>query len=343
MKQIFLITDYQFRFGTKYNAVPYRSGMDKKILSEEFLKSDLHPVFIKASELMEKTSPIDSGIFLYTSSEDQGHQYKSFLEDVILSLTEMKATVIPRFIYMRAHDNKVIVELLRKQWGTTIGDTLNSSCFGSYEELVSHIDHLHFPIVIKRSEGFKSRGVYLAENAKELKKLAFKLSWCFNLKGFVKDAIRIWIHKGFIPESQNRRKFIIQEFVPQLKNDWKILVFGDKYYVLCRGMRKNDFRASGSGILSYPDEPPHILLDFAQKLFRYFDVPQISLDIAFIEDKCYLLEAQFLYFGTYTIQYSDFFFVNKNGKWVKIMEKSILEKEYVRSIVLYLEEKMLLS
>jgi len=49
----------------------------------------------------------------------------------------------------------------------------------------------------------------------------------------------------------HRSKFIVQEFIPDLSNDWKVLVFWDKYYVLRRKNRPNDFRASGSGLFSF--------------------------------------------------------------------------------------------
>ena len=51
MKQIYLITDYQNRFGTKFTARPYRSGMDKEIIKREFTSLGYEAVFIKAGVL----------------------------------------------------------------------------------------------------------------------------------------------------------------------------------------------------------------------------------------------------------------------------------------------------
>ncbi len=34
MMKIYLISDYQGRFGTKFTGVPYRSGMDKEAAKE---------------------------------------------------------------------------------------------------------------------------------------------------------------------------------------------------------------------------------------------------------------------------------------------------------------------
>ena len=343
MQKIYLITDYKNQFGTKYTAIPYRSGMDKEMLKEEFLNYGIEPLFFNASEILEKNHTIKGQLFFYTSSEDRQESYKSFLEDVILTIESMNGIPIPRFLYLRAHNNKVFMELLKKEWGIEVGDKLRSQCFGSYEELIQQEISLNFPVVVKRPEGFKSRGVYLAKNIKELKKIASRLSKTRHFKSELKDFIRTFIHKGFRMESHNRRKFIIQEFIPGLENDWKILIYGDKYYPLFRRNRKDDFRASGSGLLSYPKELPDGLLDFAEKAFSYFNVPNISLDIAFDGKDFHIMETQFLYFGTYTIEHSEFYFRKESGEWMIVQEKSVLEKEYVRSIVDYLKKNFLLK
>src|SRR5690606_8893478 len=59
-----------------------------------------------------------------------------------------------------------------------------------------------------------------------------------------------------------RIPYVQQQFVPNLKCDYKALVFMDKVFLLKRGTRKDDFRASGSGIFSFP-EPSVELLNFA--------------------------------------------------------------------------------
>jgi hypothetical protein len=156
MQQISLITDYQGRFGTKYTAVPYRSGMNKELLKEEFLGNRLDPHFCGASEIFNKPDNPEGKIFLYTSSEDRNESYKSFLEDVILAIESAGGIVIPRFLYLRAHNNKVFMELLKKEWGEKVGDNLGAYCFGSFEELIQRGISLKFPVVLKRPEGLKS-------------------------------------------------------------------------------------------------------------------------------------------------------------------------------------------
>jgi glutathione synthase/RimK-type ligase-like ATP-grasp enzyme len=343
MKPVYLITDYQNRFGTKYTAVPYRSGMDKNVLTSEFQKYGIEPHFINASGLLEEKISVKDTLIIYTSSEDTGHHYKSFLEDLILSLESMGAIIIPSYKYLRAHNNKVLMEMLRKEWGAAIGDTLASRSYGSLEELEADSESIEYPAVIKRPEGFKSRGVFLAHNRNELIRIAGKISRSFHLKNAVKDLLRKLKHPGFTPESQNRRKFIVQKFVPELKNDWKVLVFGRKYYFLHRETRKNDFRASGSGLLSFPGSLPDGLADFTKRAFEYFDVPFISLDITFDGKSFNIVEAQFVYFGTYTIEHSEFWFEEKASGFELINGRSVIESVYAESVAEYLRHHKLLQ
>jgi hypothetical protein len=127
-----------------------------------------------------------------------------------------------------------------------------------------------------------------------------------------------------------------------LTGDYKVLVYWDRYYVLHRDNRPNDFRASGSGRFTYPKEPPFGLLAFARRVFEHFQVPMISLDIAMAADTPLLVEFQFIGFGTYTIEKSDWFFQWAGERWERVTRPSVLEAEAVRSITIYVEVKGLL-
>jgi len=80
--------------------------------------------------------------------------------------------------------------------------------------------------------------------------------------------------------SQNRKKFIIQELIPNLKYDFKVIVINSKVFVLKRYVRKNDFRASGSGNFIFDKNISSSVLDYAYEIFKLFNCPFISLDFA---------------------------------------------------------------
>lgn len=338
MKPIFLITDYLGRFGTKYGAVPYRSGMDRELLSSLFRSRGLDPHFLKASQVQDMMPAVAGCLFLYTSSEDRGGAYKSYIEDVVLALSSMGAIVIPPYPFLRAHENKVLAELMRRSWGPALGDTLTSHAYGSYEEMTGDIHSFTFPVVVKRPAGSRSKAVWLASSPAALRRIARRISRVTRVAADMKDRLRRLRHRGYRPESTHRAAFIVQQFVPGLANDWKVLVLGNSYYALARRNRKNDFRASGSGSFSFTGSLPAGLLDFAAAAYSHFGVPFLSLDIACSEGTFHLLEVQFIYFGTYIIEHSPFYFVpSPHGGWETVHEVQTVEKAFVDGVVTWME------
>ena len=172
--------------------------------------------------------------------------------------------------------------------------------------------HINFPLIVKEPQGAQSRGVYLASNNNRLKKITKRISRFFNLFYDVKDLLRPIRHKGYLRESLYRKKFIIQKFIPNLNHDWKVLIFHDKYFIFSRPTKKNDFRASGSGVEKYKYgskcEYPNGIFDYARKISKTLNTPTLSLDIAFDGESFHLLEFQALYFGTVGFTKSDVYF-----------------------------------
>ena len=117
------------------------------------------------------------------------------------------------------------------------------------------------------------------------------------------------------------------------------MVFGKKYYVLNRKTRPNDFRASGSGLISYQDSIPDGFLDYAEKLYKFFDSPTIAMDLAFDGVNFHLIEYQFVNFGSYTLDASPFYFTKNNNSWQKIDEPSLLEEEFVNSVSQFINKQ----
>ena len=76
-------------------------------------------------------------------------------------------------------------------------------------------------------------------------------------------------------------------------------------------------------------------MNFSQEIHGALHVPNLSLDICKKEDEYYLIEFQTNYFGTYTLEYSDFYFKKRTGTWETIEEKSILEK-FMRKVLYHI-------
>ncbi|MDZ4121900.1 MAG: hypothetical protein U1C33_05730, partial [Candidatus Cloacimonadaceae bacterium] len=243
MKNIIALCDYQNRFGSKYFDYPYRSGMDKDHLVKQFRKYDWNLTYVNPASLTRESHPHDVPV-IYTAQEDSGYRYKSFIEDIVFGLELSGYMTLPSYKYLRANNNKIFMEILRE---LLLPEKYQNSSkyFGCLEELQSEIVIIEFPCVIKTAEGAGSRGVYLAKNRAEIFTIAKKVSRSMSLYHEMWDWGRRFCHNGYRRESTHRNKFIVQNYIPGLINDWKVLVFFDKYYVLRRENRPRDFRASG--------------------------------------------------------------------------------------------------
>ncbi|QKG78802.1 ATP-grasp domain-containing protein [Tenuifilum thalassicum] len=233
------------------------------------------------------------------------------------------------------------MEIIRKISNDKNIKTIDSQVYGTVEELISskNIYSNKSAYVIKPSEGAMSKGISLAKDFKQLLADAKKISATPSLIIDLIDRMRTLKHKGYIKESTHRKKFVVQDFIPNLQGDWKVLIYWNKFYVLRRLNREKDFRASGGGRLSYTRDIPNGMLDYAKSIIKHLNLPNVSLDIAFDGKTFYLLEFQAVYFGTYTLEHSSFYF-SFNKEWEIVEKKSILEDEYVRSIISYIDNDL---
>lgn len=338
MKKIIVLHDYKGRFASKYFGESYRAGMDISLLEQQFREKGFQIEFHSLCEAQLLAEVKDCPV-VYTSQEDSDYRYKDFIEDIVLDLESNGVLTLPKYLYLRANNNKVFMEILRR---SILPEKyqLRTRWYGTFEEALSDIDTVKYPIVIKSAGGATSSGVRLARNKEEYISKIRELSRSFSFKNEIRDWIRSLRHKGYKRESLYRRKFIVQEFVPGLENDWKVLVYYDKYFVLRRDNRPGDFRASGSGLFSYDENLDTSILDAAKEIKEIFDVPFISLDLALSEEKIILIEFQFLHFGTSTLEKSSYYYAETQNGWEKIEEKPFLEREYARAIAEYLRKRV---
>ncbi len=341
MQTIYALTDYKDHFGSKWGSKPYRSGYDKKYLRDLFKIENYELEYVQFKDV-DLSLDWSNSIVIYTSSEEVGLKYKDFIEDVILSLEKAGANVIPGYEYLRANNNKVYMELMRNRVLREEISGINSFVYGSIEELYDDLEQgkIELPVVVKKAAGAMSKDVYLASTKEELFKIVKKVARTRNVMLEWKELIRQKKHKGYKAESKYQNKFILQTFIPNLSNDWKILIYGDRYYILKRGIKKNDFRASGSHynyLAGSKSGFPLEMLDTVERIFYKLNIPNVSIDFAYDGYNGYLFELQAIHFGTSTLAYSDDFFTKKAGRWVTEKKINDEEQEYVYSIVRFLK------
>ncbi|NCC74445.1 MAG: hypothetical protein EOM06_13770 [Sphingobacteriia bacterium] len=333
-KNILILTDYKGFFGSKQYSPVYRGGMDLNKIVSFFKANGIDARIVSLSEIDPERLGIDQPFVIYTSSEDHDARYKSYIEDIIFDLEQRGLVAIPSYTFLKAHNNKVAMEMLRARTNFPEIQTIRSRAFGTLEELKQASGELEYPVVVKTHAGAMSRGVAKADNAEELISQAAKFSRSYSLQHDLKELLRkVKYRDSYTKESFHRSKFVVQNLIEGLKNDWKVLVYGKRCFALRRDNRDNDFRASGSGKFHFSKDLPAGMLDFALSIRKHFNVPHISLDIGFDGVRFHLIEFQFINFGTTTIEKSPFYFSNTTSGWEIIEFKSDLELVYAESIL----------
>ncbi|MCF8320986.1 MAG: hypothetical protein K9I35_07255 [Flavobacterium sp.] len=312
------------------------------------INSNFNVQIIDFSIIANDYSLIPKNAFLfYTASYNDN--YLQYIKDIILDISFSRPDIVllPNLDQLFSFENKGYQELVKKRVnienvrGKYIGDLYEEDNFRSI---------FQFPIVLKTLKGAMSSGVQLIENKQQLieydsnnKKLSFKEYLIFKKRVWNKtnqsnsDFLNLAPNLNlsllnFNKFFSKRNPFVIQDFIPDLECDYKVLIFGIKFFVFKRGIRENDFRASGSGKFTWV-KPPDEVLEFALDIQKKFKSPFISLDIGFgLNKNVYLFEFQGIGFGPIGLTKSNSYFIKLGQTWNEIKEKSNLEREYSSAI-----------
>lgn len=337
MDKIFLFTDYRGQF---YSSTKYRgAAVDLERLKNYFAKHNFELTVLPFSKIDFRTQNYKNAWVLYQSSEDPKLFYRSYVDDIVLGLYIQGARLIPNLPQFRAHHNKHFLEILRDLHTLSDIKNLEAKGYGTYEDYLKDINNFDGKaFVLKASNSSKSRGVFLLDNHSKKIKLPKIISRTFSLQNLRYFIERLKTGNKPLRISNHRNKFVLQQYVDGLQGDYRVIVYGEKFYVLYRGNRTDDFRASGSMKFNYDVELPEGLLDYAKKVRESFDVPYIALDIGVKGNKFFLFEFQFLSFGQYTLEKSSFYYHFRDRKWQKQFEKPNLEREIATSVSEYIRK-----
>ena len=312
MKKIIFLTNYKGIIPQRNNEI---EGLKLNLISEVLKANNfkVQEITITAfiADLKEKES-IEGVYFYYTSS--QYPIYKSFILDILIQITLRGGILVPELRHFMAHENKNFQELekvrlgIRSPYGIPVG---------TYEEGLEILNKISYPTVLKKYTGFRSRNVKLANNREEGKKILSKMlekNFQLNIDSLY------YLYRRLKNKKHYPKKFgkvIIQEFIPDLTHDWKILVLGDKCLGGKRYVRKNDFRASGSKLYEMDEDPPENVLSFALKCKEQLKCPNASLDISENKGDLQLLEYQTMHFAILGGD-PDYYFEKEDGIWQKL-------------------------
>lgn len=199
-----------------------------------------------------------------------------FARQLTISLEMIGKKIFPNVNTAWHHDDKVGQKYLLECINAPL---VKSYVFYSKKEANTWLNTTTFPKVFKLRGGAGSTNVKLArtkEKAQAFINKAFSRGFLqINRWDRLKD--RFWvlrrdknikaikfIFKGFgrlfIPTelskfSQREKGYIyFQDFLPNNDHDTRLVIIGDRCFGLRRYTRKNDFRASGSGLIAYDTE-----------------------------------------------------------------------------------------
>lgn len=331
-QNILLLTDYN----NLYRQGIYRSeGIDLEKFKQVLAEHGCTVLQVTYSDLLNQFFDKEWKNYnvIYTSS--QNHEYKEYIKDIIYEIGK-KNKLIPSYDFLMCHEDKVYQEIFKKSLGVK---SLDVKIYATIKDLSKDIGTLQYPIVIKKTTGAGSISVYKAESEKDLLKIAKKMMkdkyyYEYYLKAIYKKLKGSW-NKHYLEDEKLFGRIVLQQYIPGLEYDWKILIFGEKYYALRRQVRKHDFRASGSGMFSF-EVPDNHILSYAEEIYEKMHTPFLSLDLCMDQrGKVYLIEFQGIHFGPYTLINSPHYFIH-DSEWHKIEGISNLAEEYALAIIKYL-------
>jgi glutathione synthase/RimK-type ligase-like ATP-grasp enzyme len=335
--KIYFVTNSENFYGQK--KYPWESLDIRKIITKlENLYQVEHVCF---DQIVNSDINIENSIVIYSSSQQK--EYKEYIEDILMYLMQKGNRLVPSINIFKSHENKGYQELHKKLIGIS---SIPAYYFGHYKEIEGN--DIKFPSVLKALDGFGSGNVSLVNSKIEVVKLTSQKDCIIDKSLFktirtiiAKPIKRYILHKKVIEFNSKDffhffKRFIIQDFKPNLTYDYKVLVLYDKYYVLKRYTKKNDFRASGSGNFVF-EEVENTLLDYAYKVFNKFNEPMMSLDICFDGNEFYLIEFQGIHFGPFTLTNSEGYYIKEKLNWIFVYTKSEIDHEVSNALYSYIK------
>lgn len=205
------------------------------------------------------------------------HHHHGIFKDALIAKEILQAIeysgkkVFPNYRTAWHFDNKIAQKYLLESLDIPIVPTYT---FYNQKKAYTWANNTEYPKVFKLKGGAGSSNVQLVKNKNQAKKIinkAFNKGFSqLNRVGQLKDKIYyykngngtmkniLWgIYLLFFSSQYDRmmgreRGYVyFQDFIPENKTDTRVIIIGENAFAIKRFVRKNDFRASGSGQIIY--------------------------------------------------------------------------------------------
>lgn len=260
-----------------------------------------------------------------------------FAKQLLYSLQQSGKKVFPDFHTTWHFDDKIGQKYLFEALEIPFVPTY---VFYTKKEALNWVKNTKFPKVFKLRKGAGSMNVRLINTkgqAKQLIKKAFGKGFpTVNKKeylkskyldwkqgndklGLLKAITRLFISSQYRKMSAFEKGYVyFQDYIPNAGYDVRVQLVKDKAIAMVRNVRKNDFRASGSGDI---DRSSNIitkeLIDFSFQVFDKLNMQACALDIIKDKrnDKLFIVECSYCY-GVDKDEF-DYGYWLRNGIYIK--------------------------
>lgn len=239
-------------------------------------------VDVLASDFMEQIRGYDA-LFWHASHEDARHMLVAL--PLMSALQSAGVRVFPSPSQLWHFDDKLAQHYFFQAHGFP---TPTTTVHFDRRKALQHLENASFPLVMKLRRGSASSNVFLLQSRSKGERLirkAFSSGFpLYNVRSRYADKLSKtrtpvqkagilakWAIRSVFPPPYSRQSarergyVLLQEFVTNPGEDVRVVVVGDRAVALKRKVRFGDFRASGSGLIDFPDaalNPEFIRLAF---------------------------------------------------------------------------------
>jgi glutathione synthase/RimK-type ligase-like ATP-grasp enzyme len=263
------------------------------------------------NDIIDQLADCDALMWHYSHKSPKATK---FAKQLLYSLEASGKQVFPNFQSVWHFDDKVGQKYLFEACDIPHAP---AHAFYSKREALAWAKETTYPTVFKLRNGSASDNVKLVKTQRHAKRLIRKAfgrgfkqyqGWN-NLKERIrkirmgksngnelfKGIMRLFWATEYARVTGREKGYVyFQDYIPENDSDIRVFVIGDKAYPLKRMVRKNDFRASGSGIYQtgrehFSDDVIRLAFDVCDKL----KTPVLVFDIVFLEGKPLVLEISY--------------------------------------------------
>jgi len=322
------------------------TGLNLFELEKEFNQYGIQLNYEEITELVKTNTFLENRTIWCSSSQHPDE--KKFIENYLRLIQEKNSFIVSENL-QRAHEDKGFAYLLGEKYGI---NQVESIYIDNYTKINDSFEGKTEKVVVKHTHGSSSQGVFLLEkNQKKYKPGIINYpKQRLNIVRLLKDYFGLLItkrisfdlyceNKNYVKKHRNR-SLLVQRFIPNLKYDYKVLVFYDRAVILKRYIKKRDFKASGSGLfgpVTNLNTESLQLLNEAKRTAEKLDAPFISIDFLIDKNTPKIIEYQVTHFGPATVLMNPGYFIINSKKWIYINNENALEEFYSYAIFNFLK------